>query len=173
MLIKVIGMGLVLVSATTLGWYIDRLQILRIQDLEGLRRMMHMLGGEVSYAMTPLPSAIEEIITKNSTRTNVIFKGLLKEIEKKTGEGLASLWERAIVENAKHTYLNQDDLKLILPLGQTLGYQDKEMQEKNIEITIGYIENTIKNLNKKIEKEGRLYKGLGILGGCLICILLY
>ena len=54
-----------------------------------------------------------------------------------------------------------------------MGYLDKEMQKKNIEITLGYIEHKIEELNKKYEKNGRLYRSLGILGGCLVCILLY
>ena len=80
MFIKTIGMGLILASASILGWYIDRLKVFRIEDLEGLRRMLHMLRGEVSYAMTPLPSAIKEIMGKNHTRVNVIWKELLKLI---------------------------------------------------------------------------------------------
>ena len=92
-MIKTIGMVFVIGGATVLGWYADRLQILRIQDLEGFRRMLHMLQGEVSYAMTPLPSAIEEIIKRNHTRINVILKELLRLIEEKTGENLAALWK--------------------------------------------------------------------------------
>ena len=166
-------MGLVLIGATVLGWYIDRLQILRIQDLEGLRRMLYMLRGEVNYAMTPLPNAIEEIINKNHTRVNVIFQELLKHIDEKTGDNLATLWEKAITTQVSYTYLQEEDANILLSFGQSLGYLDKEMQKKNIEITLGYVESKIKQLNKDHEKNGRLYRSLGILGGCLLCILLY
>lgn len=173
MIIKTIGMVFVIGGATLLGWYVDKLQILRIQDLEGLRRMLHMLHGEVSYAMTPLPSAIEEIINKNHTRINIILKELLSLIEAKTGDNLATLWKDAITSHVSYTYLQEEDTKILLTLGQSLGYLDKEMQKKNIEITLGYIEHKIAELNKKYEKNGRLYRSLGILGGCLLCILLY
>lgn len=173
MLIKTIGMGCVLISATLLGWYVDKVQLLRIQDLEGLRRVLHMLHAEVNYAMTPLPSAIKEIIHKNQTRVNVILSELLNLMEEKTGENLSLLWEKAITTRLPETYLQEDDANTLISFGQSLGYLDKEMQKKNIEITLGYIENKIDLLGKQHEKNGRLYRSLGVLGGCLICILLY
>ncbi|HHX61821.1 MAG TPA: hypothetical protein GX707_14125 [Epulopiscium sp.] len=173
MFIKTIGMGLILASASILGWYIDRLKVFRIEDLEGLRRMLHMLRGEVSYAMTPLPSAIKEIMGKNHTRVNVIWKELLKLIEAKTGENISSLWKKAVTTHLPQTYLQEEDGEILISFGESLGYLDKEMQKKNIEITLTYIENKIEELNKEHEKNGRLYRSLGILGGCLLCILLY
>jgi len=173
MLIKTIGMGFILASATMLGWYIDRLKVFRIQDLEGLRRMLHMLYGEVNYAMTPLPNAMKEIISKNHTRVNVIFKELLDLIEKKSGENISTLWKKTITTHLSQTYLQEEDGKMLISFGESLGYLDKEMQKKNIEITLGYIESKIEELNKEHEKNGRLYRSLGILGGCLLCILLY
>lgn len=173
MFIKTIGMGFILASATILGWYIDQLKLLRIQDLEGLRRMLHMLRGEVSYAMTPLPNAIKEIIKKNHTRVNKIFEALLDLIDAKTGQNISYLWEKAVTGQLSHTYLQKDDEEILISFGESLGYLDKEMQKKNIEITLGYIENKIEELNKEYAKNGRLYRSLGILGGCLLCILLY
>lgn len=172
MVIKTIGMGCVLISATILGWYIDRLQILRIQDLEGLRRMLHMLHAEVNYSITPLPTALKEIMNKNDTRINFILTELLNLISKKTGESISVLWEQAIKNQLPYVYLEKEDAKTLISFGQSLGYLDKEMQKKNIEITLGYVENQINKLEKQHNKNGRLYRSLGILGGCLICILL-
>ncbi|HHX62070.1 MAG TPA: hypothetical protein GX707_15380 [Epulopiscium sp.] len=173
MIIKTIGMGCILISATILGWYVDRLKILRIEDLEGLRKILHMLHSEVSYSVTPLPMALKEIIEKNNTRINAIFKELLALIETKTGESISILWEKAIKSQRAFVYLEEDDVKNLLSFGQTLGYLDKEMQKKNIEITLRYIESQIKRLDKQQDKNGRLYRSLGMLGGCLLCILLF
>ncbi len=173
MLIKTIGMACVLMSGAIMGWYIDRVQILRIEDLEGLRKALHMLGAEVHYSATPLPAAIAEIIDKNQTRINCIFKKLLSLIENKTGESLSVLWEEAIKSQRSYIYLEEEDIKNLLAFGQALGYLDKEMQKKNIEMTLGYIEDQIKRLSKQQEKNGRLYRSLGVLGGCLLCILLF
>ena len=173
MFIKTIGMACVLISGTTLGWYVDRLQILRIEDLEGLKKVLYMLMAEVNYSLTPLPTAIKEITDKNQTRINCIFNDLLRLIETKTGESIGVLWEKAIKNQATSVYLGEEDIKNLLSFGQALGYLDKEMQKKNIEITLGYIEGQINRLEKEQEKNGRLYRSLGALGGCLLCILLF
>lgn len=172
-MIKTIGMGCILISATILGWYMDRLKILRIQDLEGLSRLLHMLYSEVNYSITPLPTALEEIMAKNDTRINCIFKELLNLIENKTGESISVLWEQAIKSQSAYIYLEEEDIKNLSSFGQTLGYLDKEMQKKNIEMTLAYIEEQIKRLAKQQHKNGRLYRSLGVLGGCLLCILLF
>lgn len=173
MFIKTIGMACILVSSTIWGWYIDRLKIRRVEDLEGLKRALYMLRAEVNYCVTPLPTAIREIIDKNHTRINCIFKKLLSLLESKTGESISYLWGIAVKSQGSYVYLEEEDLKNLLFFGQALGYVDKEMQTKNIEITLDYIECQIKKLNKEQEKNGRLYRSLGVLGGCLLCILLF
>ena len=173
MLIKTIGMACILISATILGWYIDRVKILRIEDLEGVKRVLQMIHGEVNYAITPLPMALQEIMDKNHTRINCILKELLKLINNKTGENISLLWEKAVKSQSPYLYLEEEDITSLLSFGQTLGYLDKEMQKKNIEITTDYIEGQIKRLEKQQDKNGRLYRSLGILGGCLLCILLF
>lgn len=173
MFIKTIGMACILISATILGWYMDRLKILRIQDLEGLKRTLYMLRAEVNYCVTPLPVAIREIIDKNHTRVNCIFEKLLRLIENKTGESISLLWEEAIKNQASNVYLEEEDVENLLSFGQALGYLDKEMQKKNIEIILDYVENQVKKLEKQQEKNGQLYRSLGALGGCLLCILLF
>lgn len=173
MLIKTIGMGCILISGSTLGWHIDRVKIRRIEDLRGLRKALHMLGAEVNYAVTPLPMAIEAIMSKNHGRINEIFIKLLSLIKEKTGESMFILWEKAVKAQVPYLYLEEEDIKHLLSFGQVLGYLDKEMQKKNIEITLAYIESQINKLEKQQEKNGRLYRSLGVLGGCLLCILLF
>lgn len=173
MMIKIIGVVCIIISSTLLGWYMDRLQILRIQDLEGFRRALHMLHAEVNYSITPLPIALKEIINKNNTRINCIFIDLIESINDKSGESISILWQKAIKNQYPYVYLEQEDLKILNSFGQSLGYLDKEMQKKNIEITIGYLEDQINKLDKLQEKSGKLYRNLGMLAGCLLCILLF
>lgn len=173
MLIKSIGMAFVLIGATTLGWCIDRVQLYRIEDLEGVRSILYMLHSEVNYSITPLPTALREIIDKSNSRVNCIFTRLLSLIGEKTSESITVLWEKAVKSQLPKTYLEEEDEKNLLSFGQTLGYLDKEMQKKNIEITIEHIEKQIARLEKKHDKSGHLYRSLGILGGCLLCILLF
>lgn len=173
LVIKLAGITCVIVSTTILGWYLDKVQILRIEDLKGLCKILHMLYSEVDYSITPLPLALKEIINKNDTRVKVIFENLLQNIEQQTGEGLSVMWERAVIDQYSYTYLEQEDIKILISFGKTLGYLDKEMQKKNISITLKYIENQIIKLEKEQEKTGKIYKNLGMLGGCLLCILLF
>ncbi len=173
MFIKTIGMGCIIVSSAILGLYIDKVKKYRIDDLEDLKKILYMLHGEVAYSITPLPLALKEIIRKSQARIDCIFKELLRLIDNKTGEGISVLWNQAITSQKPNIYLEEEDIKNLASFGQTLGYLDKEMQKKNIEITLGYIEGQIKRLEKQQEKNGRLYRSLGILGGCLLCILLF
>lgn len=169
---NLISAFLIIVSGAVLGWYVDRLELYRIEDLEGTRRILYMIYAEVDYCANALPSAIREIVDKNDTRINFIFEYLLVILADNSGDTIAQLWSKAIDCKKDYTYLNKEDITILKTFGKSLGYLDKEMQKKNIQLTLGYIEEQIKILTQKYEKNGSLYRSLGILTGCLIWILL-
>ncbi|NLI89561.1 MAG: hypothetical protein GX366_04055 [Epulopiscium sp.] len=130
MLIKSIGMACILIGATTLGWCIDRIQLYRIEDLEGIRSILYMLHSEVNYSITPLPTALREIIDKSNSRVNCIFTRLLSLIEDKTSESITVLWEKAVKSELPKTYLEEEDKKTYYPLDKPLDTWTRRCRRK-------------------------------------------
>ena len=61
---------------------------------------------------------------------------------------------------------------MILLFGRSLGYLDKVQQENSIQLLLRYIEDALETGKKRLEKNGRLYYGMGGLSGLLIVVTL-
>ena len=61
---------------------------------------------------------------------------------------------------------------MVLSFGKTLGYLDKAQQEGSICLLLRYLEEALAQGRKRLEKNGRLYYGIGGLSGLLIIVTL-
>jgi len=123
--------------------------------------------------ITPLPVAMEIVGKRIGSNIGKIFACAGQLMSKKTGFNAAELWENAVELHIKDTYLSKSDKAILLSFGSALGYLDKETQKNSIDLCILYLEDEMKKLDLHHQKNGRLYKSLGILSGLLIVILLY
>ncbi len=170
MIIRLIGAACIIFASTLLGSYWSRLDDYRKADLQELKKALSLLKTEIIYAITPLPEALEHIGNRLET-FKLLFLEISKEFKNRNGESAYVIWERTIVK-LKGTHLNREDKEILINFGKALGYLDKEMQTKNIELTIEYLEEHIGKLAESQSKNRKLYQSLGILGGLLLTIIL-
>jgi len=64
------------------------------------------------------------------------------------------------------------DIEQFMSLGSSLGYLDGEMQLNGIEMVISYIDMVTEELKVSSDKNKKMYRSLGVLGGILIVIVL-
>lgn len=172
-MIKVVGATIIITGTALIGFLMDKFEVYRMNDLQNLKRALVFLKGEIDYMITSLPVAMEQVGSKIELGIGKIFTYAGESMKRKSGFSAEQLWEEAVELNCNHTYLSKGDKKNLLLLGSALGYLDKEMQKRNIDLLIIYLEDEIKKLVLHHQKNGRLYKSLGFLGGLLIVILLY
>jgi stage III sporulation protein AB len=173
MIIKIIGAICTVIGTAFIGFLLDRLDVYRMNDLKTLQKAFIFLKGEIDYMITPLPVAMEQVGNRIDSNIGKIFTTAGESMSKKTGYNASDLWDEAVELYIYDTYLSKSDKNILLSFGSALGYLDKEMQKNNIELGLLYLEEEMKRLNLHHQKNGRLYRSLGILSGLLIVILLY
>lgn len=173
MLIKLIGAICTIIGTTCIGLFLDKLEVYRMNDLKKLKQAFIYLKGEIDYMITPLPLAMEQAGSRIDSNIGKIFTYAGELMSKKSGYNASELWEKAVERYIDDTYLSRADKSILLSFGNALGYLDKEMQKNNINLCILYLEDEMKKLDLHHQKNGRLYRSLGILSGLLIVILLY
>ena len=77
-----------------------------------------------------------------------------------------------ITRAGEQTFLSQEDKAAVLLLGKSLGYLDKTQQESSIRLLLRYIEEARQQGRTRLEKNGKLYYGLGCLSGLLMVVIL-
>ena len=101
-----------------------------------------------------------------------IFQKTAEQLAARQGETAEEIWQKIWREEAVHTFLTMEDLDALLVFGRSLGYLDKTQQENSIQLLLRYIEDALTKGRKRLEKNGRLYYGMGCLSGLLIVVTL-
>ena len=129
LLIRVIG-SICLVGGMSLGGILtaDRFRG-RLEELNGISRVFLMLRGEVEYHGLVLPEAIRSVGMRMDGGLKELLMGIAEKMEDGSGLPFGVIWRKALKQYFAYSYLNKEDQKLLLTMGNHLGYQDKRMRD--------------------------------------------
>lgn len=172
MIFKIIGALFIIGSTSTVGIYFSKLDKYRMEDLEQLKKAFTILKNQINFSFMPLPEALKQIALRVEGEISEILKEISELLEKKEGETAAQIWNDMWKKKKEKTYLSKEDIDVLFSFGKAVGYLDRQQQISNIEITISYIEQVKQQLEKRLEKNSKIYRTIGILSGLLIAIVL-
>ena len=173
MYLKIIGSLLVVMSSALLGFYFAYKEEFRIKDLSELKKALGILKSEIEFARTPLPEAFLHISERVEKSVGGIFYEMANKLSKKGSDSISDIWTEVFLESTKKTYFASEDLELICSFGKTLGYLDAQMQSNTIAMITDNIDTKIQFLTELSIKNKKMYRSLGVLGGILLCVVLY
>lgn len=167
-------LGMVLVMGTTLwfGAFFAMKEKYRLQELEELERGLLYLQGQITYLSAPLAEALESVSWKMSGQIGSIFQQVAEKLQGRQAESAEMVWKEVWQKEGGHTFLFTEDREAVLLFGKSLGYLDKVQQENSIQLLLRYIEESRQQGKTRLEKNGRLYYGMGCLSGLLIIVTL-
>jgi stage III sporulation protein AB len=171
-IIKVIGCILILTSSAGMGWYFSSELKNRIIDLRELKKIIFLLRGDIRYANTPLPEAVQALSLRHDGKYKKFLSGIAEKLNELGGISFCDIWKEAVLKELTNTSLSKKDLAGLGQFGENLGYLDKDMQINTIDLYISQIEDEIKELSHGVKQKSYLYNSLGILGGIFITIIM-
>ena len=172
MWLKTLGLILVIASCSGIGAEaVHRLRE-RLRLLETLRRMASHMKGEILYANVPLAEALYRTGKRNKGAAGELFIAIATELEQETGESFEAVWRAKAGKFAAGSVLNKKEQEQLLRFGESLGYLDRDMQEKAILFYLEDLEHCIETLRKEEPEKSRLFFGMGILSGLFLAVVL-
>lgn len=172
MWLKTLGLILVIASCSGIGAEaVHRLRE-RLRLLETLRRMASHMKGEILYANVPLAEALYRTGKRNKGAAGELFIAIATELEQETGESFEAVWRAKAGKFAAGSVLNKKEQEQLLRFGESLGYLDRDMQEKAILFYLEDLEHSIETLRKEESEKSRLFFGMGILSGLFLAVVL-
>lgn len=171
-MVQSIGICMILAVTTLTGAYFCLREKYRLQDLRELERAMVMLESQIRYLSVPLSEVLENISYQTSGQVGVLMQETAKAMAEKTGETADKIWETVWLQHLSHTYFSGEDYQSILRFGKTLGYLDQEQQKNSTDLFLTELRQKCGQLERRLEKNGRLYYSMGFLGGLLLVIVL-
>jgi stage III sporulation protein AB len=169
-MLQIAGAVLVCTATTLWGFNMAARGAKRAKDLMEFKNTLILLKSRIEYAMHTLPQAFLYISERTSPHFAAFYAQISNDLERgKTDAG--SAWAQGIAALAQ-TCLSKDDMQKISMLGPSLGNMDKMVQLDAIDMISKGIDATITELNKENPKNARMYRGLGVVSGLLITIIL-
>jgi stage III sporulation protein AB len=171
-IIKLIGCILIITSSAGMGWYFSSELRNRIQDLKELKKIVILLRGDIRYANTPLPEAVQALASRHDGKYKLFLSEITDRLNELGGVSFCTIWKETIAKKLDHTSLSNKDLINLGQLGENLGYLDKDMQINTLDLYISQLEEEIKELSRNVKEKTYLYNSLGVMGGIFITIIM-
>ncbi|WP_353095891.1 stage III sporulation protein AB [Tissierella praeacuta] len=171
-LLKVISILLIFLTSTTIGYLYGKTFSSRLDNLIYLEQCIKILETEIVYGATPLPEALSNVFNKGKGKVSYIFEEIKNDLFLNKGGGVYNSFLSVESRLYDDLHLQKEDVEVFLSLGRVLGTSDRMDQQKNFTLILNQIGAQI--LEAKIErnKNEKMYRGLGIITGIGIIILL-
>lgn len=169
---KWLGLGIIFVACMMGGIWVDQDQRKRLKELDEMIYLFELLKGEIDYQLTPLKEACQNVGRRSQEGVGKIFMAFAELLESKTSTEVDQMWRQSIERYKDELHLLQQDYEILEDFGGACGYLDKQMQERNLQMTIEKIEHERKGAQEKYERCSKLNKSMGILIGAAIVIFL-
>lgn len=168
---KWIGAILILLTCTWLGFEAAKRVSDRPKQLRQLKTGILALEAEMLYGLTPLREASLHLSKQLAYPINQIFATFAEKLAAK-GDSAHLAWEESLDDVWELTNLSKGEREVLRQLGQTLGQQDREQQQKQIKLTMVHLDREEADARENQLRYEKMLKSLGFLGGLLIVILM-
>ena len=168
------SLGMVLVvGATTLigmGFYLK--EKYRLQDLKTLEQAILQMQQQIAYMGSPLPEVLECVSLQIVGQIGCVLQEIANRMKQHSQETAEEIWESVWRQEADKTYFVAEDLDMIIQFGRMWGVWDKQKQQNNMAYFMQELQQKQSVLQKKLEKNGKMYCGIGVLGGLMLIVVL-
>lgn len=169
---KMIGLLLIFVGCTAVGYLLDYKYRIRLKELSAIIDTFEQLKGDIDYRLTPLPEACMHVAGSSKYGVGHIFRNFGIALENRMGTNTEEMWQEAVEKEKYRFNLTAEDYEVLYEFGHMSGYLDKEMQKNQVEMVLRKLKALQTKGETNKEKTSKLYTGMGILVGACLCILL-
>jgi len=166
-IIKYISLFLVFCICFYIGNLISKKYSLRLAELKDIKNALNIIESKIKFTYEPLPEIFMQTSKMVSQNISQIFAQASHNMKINDAE---EAWEKSV--QTATTNLNEEDVENIKSFGKMLGKTDKEGQLSRIELTKTFIEMQIEKAKIEEQKNAKMYKTLGAIGGLAFVIIL-
>lgn len=172
-MLKIIGMILMVSAGIGYGYEKSMELTRREKTLETLHRMIILLKGEIRCGNASLADAFCEIGEKFTGEYQSFLKETAKEMQCMKGESFDVIFRRCAEQMLMYHKISEEEKECFVSLGERLGYLDREMQLRQLELYENELIRCIEGLRVVIPEKRKVYRSLGVLGGILLAVLVW
>lgn len=168
---RILGAFLVVAASAALGFsYSFRLGC-RLEQLRQLQRMTVLLKGEISYGCSALPEALACVGRKLPEPFNGFLGQLADRLQEYPDKSFQQVFQEEALTNLGASALTAKDKEALMQMGAFLGYLDKDMQIRTMDLYLQELDKEIQDAKESVPGKQKLCRSLGIMGGLFLALL--
>ncbi|MBU5594793.1 stage III sporulation protein AB [Amphibacillus sp. MSJ-3] len=142
----------------------------RPEQLLQLKATLQMMEAEIVYSQYSIADICLHIADQTQAPLKRFFHSVATELNQ--NDSLALLWAEQVDQLSYKSALEIDELNIMKQFGNTLGQFDLSQQQKQIQLTIVHLDRLLVEAQNNCTVFSKVYRGLGVLSGILIVLIL-
>ncbi|MBU5480857.1 stage III sporulation protein AB [Blautia sp. MSJ-19] len=170
---KLIGAAMIILASVGIGYSKSRELTLREKNLEEFLQAVLYLKGEIRCGNSGLSDAFRNTAARCGENYADFFRGAADCMDTNTEESLHLIVEKCAEQYLPKLSLEEGEKNRIRMLGKRLGYLDREMQLRQLELYEEDFQHFLETLRKDKAEKKKLYRSLGTMGGIMLAVLFW
>lgn len=171
-MLKLAGACLILAAGAVFGFQMKQRLAEHVQQLIGLKEMLLMLSGEMSYAKAPLTEAFRHIAVQGKAPFDRMLTEVSEGLEQERDKTLQEIWEKAVFHHKEEFFFSAEEFQILTGLGKNLGYLDIQMQMNHISLYLQQVEGRIVQAQNELAAKQKMYQYLSVMSGLFLILIL-
>lgn len=172
MILRYLADALVIFGCGYIGLYLTSAMDARIQQLESMEAMLTQLAFNIEFLLLPLPEAMKRTAESQQGVARLIMQHITGLMQAFPHISVGEAWEESIYACKKNLHLAPEELSALREFAEHIGQGDSKVAANHIRLTQAKLKLCMEQARSKLQKDGKLYSGLGFLSGMLIVLLL-
>lgn len=168
---KWIGALLFISMTTFIGLYMSKQLHDRPKHIRYVKSTLQMIEAEMMYSQHPLQEVFRILSSQAPEMIQPFFARLYQRM-KLNEVDFYHIWEEEVAILQYDTALGKSEYEILVQFGKTLGQHDLIQQQKNIALTQTHLQRELENAQEQASTYGQMVRGLGVLSGLFIVLLL-
>lgn len=170
-MVKVIGLGLVVLGCTAMGMSAGSEMERRIRELRELLKLLELLEGEIGYAHAVLTEGFRHAARRMRKPYAVFLENMADHMDELRGDALRDIFAQHVREDLKDASLLEADREGLVGFGEQLGNLDVRMQLAAIALYREQLTQAHAQAQEEWKRDSKLYRCLGLMGGLFLAVL--
>ncbi len=145
----------------------------RVRQLEAFRTALSQLEFDIRFLSLPLTEALEKVAGSQTGAVRKIFHETADGLNRERGARVSVIWQNAVEKYRCQLCLTEQDLQAVGSFSHSLGSGDTESEIGNIRAAQMRLSVAEDAARAQAQKNGKLYRGLGLLAGIFAAIILF
>ena len=170
-MLKGIGIFLIFLGCSGLGWYAVLRYTTRIRILSELEQALQFLYGEIEYSGCDIIELLDKLVLRKGY-FEALWREMGKALRSYDGQGFFTHWKDKLQYVDGVESLKREDMELLLSVGENIGNTDRQTQLHTLHIFQERLHGILVQARQEYRERAKVSIVVGVTAGLFLALVL-